>query len=324
MHHLVKEDGIEYYTIDGMSEIHSEMLRLLEIINDVAEKNNIPYWIAGGSMIGIARHHGFIPWDDDLDIELLKSDYVRLIECLTEYCKKNNDSYLFFPAPQSYHCCNYFASKKYFLRSQGTSSIYPVKVDIRPYNCIQKTKENIEENKKVKDIANFLVFGKSYGIVEKESLLNVSSGDFFRMYNIEYGFYDPQNDDAMLVPPYYEYSMEFEFKYSHLFPLVKVKFGDTCTYLPKEYDYILKSIYGDYMSLPQLHHRVPAACKMYKRNVPAVLYKNYFGSSDKNKLVSKIYHLAFLLYFHGVIDFIKTRFFEKKVEIDTNYKEANW
>ncbi len=323
-HKLIKKNGIEYYTIDGMDKIHAEMLRLLKLVDKIAIENNISYWIAGGSMIGVARHRGFIPWDDDLDIELLKVDYIRLIKCLTEYCKNNDDVFLFYPAPQEYNCCNFFASTNCFLRAQGSPSVYPVKVDIRPYNCIKDTEENIIDNNKIKDIANRFVFGKSHGFVSDEEFSKIDSKTFFKYYNEEYGLYDAKKEDAILVPPYYEYSINFEFNYNHLFPLVKSKFEDMLTNIPKEYDYILGRIYGDYMKLPQIKHRVPTSCEFISKKMPFRLYLWYFRHNNYSRLRNLLYRFIFLAYLHGVSNIIKYKYFEKKVQIDSNYEEAEW
>ena len=325
-HYLVDENGMKYYTIDGMDKIHAEMLRLLKIIDDVAQQNNISYWIAGGSMIGVVRHHGFIPWDDDLDIELLKSDYIKLIKCLTEYCDTHNGEFLFYPYPQIFHCCNYFSSTKYFLRCQGSASVYPVKVDIRPYNCIQNTEANIIENNRIKDIANFKVFGKTYGVVDQKEAKEINTEGFFKKYNYDYGLYDPSTEDSVLVPPYYEYSIDFVFKYEHLFPLKREKFDEIEVPMPKEYDYILSSIYGNYMDLPKLHHRVPAACDFYEKKLPLKVLKHYFGKKSDNRLLNKINKLLFLVRFHGLKQFINYQFKEDRVEIGSNYEETknNW
>lgn len=59
---LVKRDGTEYYLIDRMDEVREEMLNLLRIVDDICNKENLKYWIDGGSMIGAIRHGGFIPW----------------------------------------------------------------------------------------------------------------------------------------------------------------------------------------------------------------------------------------------------------------------
>lgn len=60
-HFLVDNGKFEYYSFEGLPEVHVEMMRLLKIIDRVARANNIPYWIDGGSLIGAVRHKGFIP-----------------------------------------------------------------------------------------------------------------------------------------------------------------------------------------------------------------------------------------------------------------------
>lgn len=325
-HKITVKDGVEYYTIDGMEYVHAEMLRLLKIIDNIAKENNISYWIAGGSMIGVLRHHGFIPWDDDLDIELLKPDYIKLIKCLTEYCNTHNNEFLFYNYPQNFHCCNYFASTDVFVRSQGSANVYPVKVDIRPYNCIKDTSDDINENSRFKDIANYKIYGKSYGYVDTKEAELVDSTDFFYNYNNKYGLYNPELDDCLLVPPYFEYSVSFNFKYSNLFPLKKVLFEDIYVPVPNNCDYILSSIYGDYMKLPKLEHRGPVSCEVYKKHLPLSLVKTHFCSHISNRIIIWMKQFVFLLHFHNLFDIIKYRFFENKVSTGSNYEETknNW
>ncbi|MDR1764106.1 MAG: LicD family protein, partial [Dysgonamonadaceae bacterium] len=84
-------------------------LRMLDILiafDNVCQKHDIPYWISSGTFLGAVRHRGFIPWDDDIDVEFLQTDYKRLIAALEadlppEYklqTRKTDKNYLFdFP-----------------------------------------------------------------------------------------------------------------------------------------------------------------------------------------------------------------------------------
>ena len=59
------------------SMLRKQQQRMLEIllhIDEVCTEHNIKYWLSSGTLLGAVRHGGFIPWDDDLDIEMLKED----------------------------------------------------------------------------------------------------------------------------------------------------------------------------------------------------------------------------------------------------------
>ena len=73
------------YNPDG-SNLRKRQLRMLEIldyVDRVCNENGIIYWLSSGTCLGAVRHGGFIPWDDDLDIELLEKDYKRLLTAIT-------------------------------------------------------------------------------------------------------------------------------------------------------------------------------------------------------------------------------------------------
>ena len=67
------------------SQLRALQIRMLEIlicIDQICQEHDIPYWLGSGTLLGAVRHGGFIPWDDDIDIELLRADYLKLIKIL--------------------------------------------------------------------------------------------------------------------------------------------------------------------------------------------------------------------------------------------------
>ena len=63
-------------------EIKSCAKNVLEIFAEFCEQNDLKYYLAYGPLIGAVRHNGFIPWDDDIDLEMPRNDYNRLMEIL--------------------------------------------------------------------------------------------------------------------------------------------------------------------------------------------------------------------------------------------------
>ena len=63
------------------------LTKLLKKIHDICAENNLSYWLDFGTLLGAIRHSGFIPWDDDIDIGMVRADLERLLEIL----KNQND-----------------------------------------------------------------------------------------------------------------------------------------------------------------------------------------------------------------------------------------
>ncbi|MDR2835049.1 MAG: LicD family protein [Bacteroidales bacterium] len=86
----MKED-LSAYNPEG-SVLRKAQLRMLEILKTVdviCRKHNITYWLDGGTCLGAVRHQGFIPWDDDLDIAVMRKDYKRLCNILKKELPEN-------------------------------------------------------------------------------------------------------------------------------------------------------------------------------------------------------------------------------------------
>lgn len=138
-----------------MKEIWAVELDLLAEFQRVCEKYNIRYFASGGTLLGAVRHQGFIPWDDDLDLEMFREDYVKLCEVGPKEFKK---PYVFQNEYTESGSLRGFSK----LRNCQTTAIYPhekldsyrgydkgIFIDIFPLDCILDNPS--EQEKKFKE-----------------------------------------------------------------------------------------------------------------------------------------------------------------------------
>lgn len=68
-------------TSDELKEVQ---LKILDYVDCFCRKNNIQYTISNGTLLGAVRHGGYIPWDDDIDIQLLRNEYNKFTQLWNE------------------------------------------------------------------------------------------------------------------------------------------------------------------------------------------------------------------------------------------------
>ena len=77
-----KDDALQEYRRRNLRALQLRMLDILTIVGDILTRNGIRWWLQGGTLLGAARHSGFIPWDDDVDIDVLGEDVPKMVEAL--------------------------------------------------------------------------------------------------------------------------------------------------------------------------------------------------------------------------------------------------
>lgn len=140
-----------------MKEIWAVELDLLVEFQRVCEKYDIRYFASGGTLLGAVRHKGFIPWDDDLDIEMFREDYIKLCEIGPKEFKK---PYVFQNEYTESGSLRGFSK----LRNSQTTAIFPeekehfcdgydkgIFIDIFPLDCILDSETEQTKKKKIVD-----------------------------------------------------------------------------------------------------------------------------------------------------------------------------
>ena len=109
-----------------LRKVQMILLEMLKDIDQVCKKHDIQYFLDSGTLIGAVRHKGFIPWDDDLDIGMLREDYEK-------FCKVAQDE----------------LGERYFWQTWDTDPNYPVpfgKVRKRGTLYVETKSKELKEN----------------------------------------------------------------------------------------------------------------------------------------------------------------------------------
>lgn len=128
-----------------LNKVHSVLLEMIDEVDRICRKYGIVYFLEGGTALGQVRHGGFIPWDDDVDLGMLRDDYDRFIEIAKtelgkEYVLQTHENE---PLYTNFHLK---IRKLNTIYPQGYNSQYKYKgiqLDIFPF-------DNIPDNKNVR------------------------------------------------------------------------------------------------------------------------------------------------------------------------------
>lgn len=217
-------------------------LTLLKLFDEFCNENNLQYWIDFGTLLGAVRHKGFIPWDDDIDIGMLRDDYEKLIQLLSEY----NHPYLNLDLARNkpYQC---FIKIRY----KGLRKLF---IDIFPYDLyISRTnsQEKITLHNKITKIIKKLKFTSKF-IKDKNKLRE----KFSRITKHEITQDMPCRKENK---PSLFWGIDFPhghwknrvYDWENIYPLQKIMFENVEVSCPNDPDFVLKNVYGNYMKIPK-------------------------------------------------------------------------
>ncbi len=115
-----------YYVSAEMKKIWKVELDLLREFLDFCQRNGLKCWADGGTLLGAVRHQGFIPWDDDIDLCMLREDYDRMNRI------GNSDFHAPYFLQTAYTDVDYFRGHAQF-RNSNTTGIRPSD-SFQPFN----------------------------------------------------------------------------------------------------------------------------------------------------------------------------------------------
>lgn len=74
-----------YLVSTNMKKVWAVELDLLNLLDQICKKHNLTYYADSGTLLGAVRHHGFIPWDDDMDFVMFREDFEKLCDLASEF-----------------------------------------------------------------------------------------------------------------------------------------------------------------------------------------------------------------------------------------------
>lgn len=217
--------------IGELRQLQLVATEVLRIVLSILDNNGIECWLDYGTLLGAVRHKGFIPWDDDLDVAIKRSDFYKTIDVLQEECPKYGIE-VGTPTPGRIWLCIWKAG---------------VVLDIFPMdNVTASSISNHEELKK-----RVFAYRKYYS--------NHRDADISTLAQKRDDIIGTSND----MDPLWYHNAEFNadgsvYDNNTIFPLKKIRFEEYTFFVPQKCDIYLQQKYGsNYMEFPKkgiLHH----------------------------------------------------------------------
>lgn len=254
-----------------LKHLQSLELMILKDFIKICEENDLTYYMYAGSLLGAIRHNGFIPWDDDLDVIMFRDDF----EKFKKIFNSPNDKYklLSIETEKDYfHLLSKLMLNNTKFEEKWVNQVdfnIGINIDIFVLDDLSDNKLKRSFQLKKSFLYNkLLIMSKiklddlpfitkvithvGYHILNlfriKPSTINKKCLSFLKKYknpNAEYVFDISANAN--------EYPQIF--RKSDFESIKRIKFEDIEVNVPTNYDYILKSLYGDYMQLPPKEDR---------------------------------------------------------------------
>lgn len=273
------------YPPEVLHALQRTELEMLKTVDRICRKYNIRYFLTWGSMLGALRHQGFIPWDDDIDIGMLREDYEQLRkvpdtewEGMYELVDPTDKNELHrYAYPQLYKKGSVFVTEYHYkhdhMKNNPENRQMPIWLDIFIFDKIGDVAYAEKRWRKIWTLGKLYYYSKCRIAPDsndsfKNKIVNMGKGIIFCFLNI---VQEPEQrickkikqlctcDEGENVGVFYTTHKHHMLpcSYDEVFPLKEVPFEDMMTFIPKNADRMMRNRYGEhYMEMPPETARV--------------------------------------------------------------------